>query len=129
MKTKTSFPDIASVAATVAPEDLRCGDDVAVLNEIREYPSFFWCDDCAPARDSEIVRVVWQSRDGGVPLQVEAICLPFVFVKGIDGDYQSLDVRQVQLVRLQCAYAKLVRKALRRQRHVPPRCPAPTPLR
>jgi hypothetical protein len=98
----------------VAPEDLRCGDFIAVLNVILELPSFLWCD--SMAADSErMVRVRCFAWEGGMPLKVMEICLPFVLVKSPSGMFQSIDVRQVELVRLNKRYAKTTWHALRTQ--------------
>src|SRR5438105_4293111 len=79
---RTALSDMMkiSLAASVAPEDLRCGDSVAILSLTREYPSFFWCSDAAMMANNEPVRVSYMWPDGGVPLKIKAICLPFVFV-------------------------------------------------
>ena len=115
MTTNASTTDKTSLAASVAPEDLKCGDFVAVLNEILECPSFFWCDP-VPSAPDQLVRLRTWASDGGVPLKIKAICLPFVFLKSPDGFSQTVDVRRVELVRLDKRYAKTVRKANRKQR-------------
>ena len=114
MPTRTSTTDCTALAATFAPEDLRCGEYVAVLNEVFEVPPWLWCD--APFSSEEPVRVKYCASDAGMPLKVKAICLPFVFAKAADGGRQTVDVRQVQLVRLDCGYARTVWKALRANR-------------
>ena len=105
--------EVSLVAARVAPEDLRAGDYVAILSMIREYPSFFWCGDSDLTTREEPVRVLFRDYQSGTPLKVKAICLPFVFVKQPDGTSRSLDVRQVQLVRLSDDYANTVWKELK----------------
>ncbi|REJ95565.1 MAG: hypothetical protein DWQ34_05855 [Planctomycetota bacterium] len=122
MKTNLQTTAETSVAKTIAPEDLRPGIFVAVLNEVVEYPSLLWCDDVIGERD-ETVRVRLRASDGGAPLKVKAVCLPFVCVKTACGHVRTIDVRQVELVRLKRRYAKFVwkqvparrRKKLRRQ--------------
>jgi hypothetical protein len=114
MPTHTSTADDTALAASVAPEDLRRGDYVAVLNEIFELPSWLWCDSMTP--DEEPVRIKYCATDAGMPLKIKAICLPFVFTKSADRQLQTFDVRQVQLVRLDRRYAKTVWKTLRRMR-------------
>jgi hypothetical protein len=101
-----------AVAATVAPEDLRRGDYVAVLSEIVEVPSFFWTEALACAQ-AEAVRIRRLPTEDRAPLKVKAICLPFVFVKQHTGQFQTLDVRLASLVRLDEEYAKTVWKSLR----------------
>lgn len=115
MTTKPSTIDEAALAASVAPEDLRCGDFVAVLNEVVEFPSFFWCDWESGDRD-EPVRVRCAPAEPGTPWKIKTICLPFVFVKSPMGLYQTIDVRQVHLVRLTKRYAGTVWKTLRKCR-------------
>jgi hypothetical protein len=77
--------DRMSVAATVAPEDLSCGDYVAVLNEVVEFPSCRWFDLPSQHPPEEPIRVRMMTLDSGTPLKVQAICLPFVFVRHADG--------------------------------------------
>ncbi len=115
MKTRADKTE-TSLAATVAAEDLRVGDDVAVLNEIHEVPTWFWTfSEISDASDG-LVRIKTASRSAGTPLKVEGICLPFVLLKRPDGKPKQVDVRRVQLVRLDRAYARLVRKAMRERR-------------
>lgn len=113
MHFETSTTQTTSVAATVAPEDLHCGDYVAVLNETFEWPSFL-CGDASLVTTDETGCVRCQFKGDGRPLKVKAICLPFVFVKPPHGASFTLDVRSTQFVRLQVEYAKTVRKQLRK---------------
>ena len=115
MNARASQSDTTSVAASVAPEDLRCGDFVGILSEVLEFPSFYWCDSVSSERD-ELVRVRYIPKHGGTPLKIKAICLPFVYVKSPGGQLQVIDVRQVQLVRLTRRYGKAVWKDLQQQR-------------
>jgi hypothetical protein len=101
------------LAARVAPEDLRCGDFVAVLSEIVELPSFLWTETLPSAQD-ELVRLRRLPTEGRVPLKVKAICLPFIFVKLPRGEFQTIDVRLASLVRLETSYARTVWKSLRK---------------
>ena len=104
------------LVASIAPEDLRCGDFVAILSVIHEYPSFLWCCDSGMVPREEPVRMSYIWADGGVPLKIKAVCLPFVFVKDPAGNYRNLDTRLCRLVRLSPGYAKKVRKTLRKKR-------------
>ncbi len=110
MKASTTDIKLSQLAACVAPEDLNAGDFVATLNVVCEYPSFFWNCDGSGVPVNEPVKIRFQASDSGTPLKIEAICLPFVFVKTSDGNSRTLDVRKVQLVRLDSAYAKTVWK-------------------
>ena len=108
-------PPIADnqLSRSLAAEDLRCGDFVAILHEIVEWPSFFWCAaDPQLLPPEEPVRLVTRSNAAGVPLKVKAISLPFVFVKRPCGGPLTLDVRRHRLVRLSDEYARKVWKAL-----------------
>lgn len=116
MKTSTRHFPAPSLAATTAPEDLRPGEYVAVLNETWEYPSFLWCGDAGTSPREEPIRIRWRPQPAGVPLKVKAVCLPFVFVEDPHGQFRTADVRQTEFVRLQRDYARLVWKSLRRQR-------------
>jgi hypothetical protein len=122
MKTKAACPE-NTLAASVAGEDLCVGDDVAILNEIHEFPSFFWSGCETSVAPHEPVRIQSMARDAGTPLRVQAVCLPFVFLKTPIGKPRTVDIRRVQLVRLDASYARLVRKELRRKR--PRRTPPP----
>lgn len=102
-----------TVAARLAPEELRAGQDVAVLTELHECPTWLWSGELVGVRPEETVRLQVMSRCGGLPLRIKAVCLPFLVVVRPDGTAVSLDVRRVQLVKLDRAYAKLVRKLLR----------------
>lgn len=115
---KTAHTDTfeTELARSLAPEDLRRGDYVAILNEIREYPSFLWCLDTLLSPPHEPVRVQWSAEEVGTPLKVKAVCLPFVFVKAPCRVYRTLDMRQCKVVRLSRGYARLVWKALSSRR-------------
>jgi len=106
--------DLLSTAACVAPEDLNRGDYIAVLTEIVEFPSFFW-HDAVPSERDELVRVRCIPGESGMPLKVKAICLPFVLVKSSLGECETIDIRKVQLVRLDKQYAKAASRKLRKQ--------------
>jgi hypothetical protein len=102
------------VSKSLAAEDLKCGDFVAVLQEIVECPSFLWSCDPQLLPPGELVRLICRGSEGGTPLKVKAICLPFVFVKRPCGSHATLDVRQHRLVRLSDNYARAVWKATKR---------------
>jgi hypothetical protein len=112
MSSSTSTADRTALAAMIAPEDLRCGDYVAVLDEIVELPWWLWCDAADEVDGPHRVRC--RASEGGVPLKVKSICLPFVLVKSADKQSRTLDVRQYQLVRLDRQYARMAWKHLRR---------------
>jgi hypothetical protein len=108
MKSDANTSCESHVARSLAAEDLRCGDFVAILHEVVEWPSFFWCGDPQLLPPDQPVRLVCRAGDGGVPLKVKAICLPFVFVKQPCGKHRVLDVRQHRLVRLGDGYCRTI---------------------
>ncbi len=113
MKTIRENGRSPGLAACVAPEDLNCDEYVAILNVVREFPSFMWCCDSSSVPPDEPVRIQFRAPDTGTPLKIKAICLPFVFVKSPSGIAQTLDVRQTQFVRLNSDYAAAVWKELK----------------
>lgn len=104
------------LAASVAPEDLRRGDFVAVLSMIYECPSFLWCCDSAVLPRDELVRLQYTGAVDGRILKIKALCLPFVFVKEPAGTHRTLDLRLCRLVRLSPQYARQVWKTMRKKR-------------
>jgi len=80
------------LARPLAAEDLARGDFVAVLSEVHEFPSFFWCCDTELMPPHEPVRVQWRSPEGGLPLKVVDLCLPYVFAKDPCGTHRTLDL-------------------------------------
>ena len=89
--------ECSSIAVSIAPEDLRRGDFVAVLSEIIELPSFLWRETLSGCRD-ELVRLRRLPTENRAPLKVKAICLPFVFVKSPNSEYHTIDVRLTRLM-------------------------------
>ena len=116
MKTRSVIDELTTdesgpgLAAVVAGEDLRVGDDIAILTEIVEIPSCFWDCDATTLSPHDLVRLRYTSRDPGVPLKVVAVCLPFVCVQTPQDQHRLLDLRMVQIARLTASYARVVRK-------------------
>jgi hypothetical protein len=90
------------LARSVAPEDLKPGDVIAVLSAAQELVPYGGCEQHFQPRP--VVHTVWMSGDGH-PLRVEAMCLPFVLVSTPSGEHTTLDVRRCVLVRLSECYA------------------------
>ena len=109
-------PPPATLASTVAPEDLQPGDFVTLLHFVCELPSYLWCADAATMPVDEPVRIQLIPANAGLPLKVQAICLPFVLVKRPSGKQRTLDVRQCRLARLDSAFATATWKASKRRR-------------
>jgi hypothetical protein len=104
------------LAESLAAEDIRCGDVIAILDVIYEFPSFLWPGESYVLPPDEPVCVRLRSHHTGKPLKVEAICLPYVLVKAPDGCHKTLDVRRCRLVRLSRAYAQKAWKRFRKAR-------------
>ncbi|WP_254508107.1 hypothetical protein [Anatilimnocola floriformis] len=113
MKTTTETSSETSVAATLAPEDVACGDYVALLKVTYELPTYLWDAAQALMPADELVRLALIPPDSGVPLKVFAVCLPFVYVKSYAGEIKTLDLRREQIVRLHHESAKAVWKELK----------------
>jgi hypothetical protein len=113
MKTKTPIAERdVTLAKTLAPEDVRPGDYIAVLSEEYEYAAFAWSCDSSLSNADSILRVRFKPRETTGPLRVIDACLPFVFVKEPKGEGRTLDLRVVRLARLDRSYAKRVCKTL-----------------
>ena len=112
----------STLAKVLAPEDVRIGDYVALLHVVCELPSFWWCDGISAMRPDEPVRVPFLVENGGIPLEVRSVCLPFILVKTPIGELRNLDVRRYRLARLDRGYAmtawKACKKSLPRRKRV-----------
>lgn len=102
----------ATLAKPLAPEDVRPGDYVAVLDEQYEYPAVVWYCEPPMGRENEVIRVRIRPTEDGGPLRVIDACLPFVFVKPPKGSGRTLDLRAVRLARLDRGYARRVCESL-----------------
>ena len=113
MKIKAKSQSEPTVASTVFGEDIACGDFVALLNETVDVPSYLW-DSCGTSLSPhELVRLKLIPGDAGQPLKVIEICLPFVYAKMPNGDTTTIDIRRLQLVRLDSQCAKAIWKKQR----------------
>ncbi len=102
-----------SLASLLAPEDIRRGQYVAVLNEIEQ-----WYPCCSSSGKPELFSVRSVPTDEIELLQVFEICLPFVTVRKADGSLLTLDVRRHELARLDDGYARRVIRRLRNPRTI-----------
>ena len=106
MTTSIETESATTVAATVAGEDIHCGDFVTLHSATFEVPSYLWDHSLLPP--SELVRLKMIPDGAGTPLKVFAICLPFVYAKDTSGAIKTLDLRREQVVRLQEGCAQQV---------------------
>jgi hypothetical protein len=109
------------MAKVLAPEDVRAGDYVAILQVVYEMPSYLWCGDTSTVPIDEPVRIPFIPPQGGMPLKVQSVCLPFILVKTASGKFRNLDVRRHLLARLDRTYARTVWKATETRRKQQPR--------
>ncbi|MEQ8208942.1 MAG: hypothetical protein RH917_03850 [Lacipirellulaceae bacterium] len=97
----------ATLAKSLAPEEVRAGDWVAILYEICEFPLLIWEYDVAQAEREELVRIAITPYRDCEPLEVKAVCLPFVLVKPRKGKLRQLDIRRNRLARLDPSFAEV----------------------
>lgn len=103
----------STLAQPLAPEDIRSGDFVTLLHEIREVPSFWWPADGCLRPPHEPIRMRLTPTSEPFPMKVKSVCLPFVLVKLPHGNRHTLDVRACRLARLNKKFAAASWKAYR----------------
>jgi hypothetical protein len=103
----------ATLAKSLAPEEVRRGDFVTPLYVVAEVPSFWWRCDSWTQPIEEPVRMRFLPPQESTPLKVRSVCLPFVLVKTPKGEKRTIDVRSCQLARLDRTYAKRAWKAIK----------------
>ena len=116
MRSSSLNPTELSATKVVAPDDIHAGDYVSVVSIVDEYPSFLWCGDSDLQPRETPVMIRSRPRMPEAPLKVLATCLPFILVQQRSGRCRQLDVRSVQLARVDPGYAKLAIKMLRKHR-------------
>ncbi len=92
------------VVRRIAPEDIRPGTYIAILDQV-EMPCFCAPDDAKPR---------WEPSDAPYPRRVVAVCLPFVFAADPWGEFATLDIRRVRLAGLPGDYGQIAFGSLRR---------------
>jgi hypothetical protein len=93
-----------SLARPLAPEDIRRNTYVAVLTAIVEFFPF-WQDE--PWRPAKVRRLdLLPGPDGGTPLRVKEVCLPYILVEHPGGQHRTLDVRRFRLGQLSQRYGE-----------------------
>ena len=107
---------MATLAKSLAPEEICAGDYVAVLHVVHELLALVWCDDLALADRDEVIRLKMLPEESGEPLLVKSVCLPFVLVKDSAGNSRTLDIRRTRLARLDPAFAKASRSVKKSKR-------------
>ncbi len=97
-----------SLARSIAPEDIKAGQYLAILAEVEETEPLFltgesWRSADLPIRYESFCHYV-------EPLKVLAVCVPFVFIRYVTGDVRTLDCRQTRFAHLPEEYAEFVWK-------------------
>ncbi len=94
----------------VAPEDIRRGDYIAILQLVCEYVPLFGL---GPDDGDLPRRMLVLPKEGGIPMRVIEQCLPFVLVEKAGGSHTTLDTRRHRLARLSEECARLALKRIR----------------
>jgi len=103
VKTRQDNQEQTGLARELAPEDIQRGMYVTPLYRVDEFMPGFSVDE-AKRGGVKPLQVRWLPYDGGEPLKVLEVCLPFVLVNDRDGDRQTIDTRQVHLAQLSERY-------------------------
>ncbi|WP_146396355.1 hypothetical protein [Pseudobythopirellula maris] len=117
----TQRDEVTLAAKPLAPEEVRVGDYVSVLDTVYECPSYLWGCDARLGAADEVVRLRMRPFRAQPPLKVEGVCVPFVYLADAHGRQRTLDLRAERLARIDrdCARGvwkrvKAAAKALRR---------------
>jgi hypothetical protein len=102
---------VQNAVQSLAADDVDVGDFVVVMHVTLQYPSFLWCHEPVAFSRPEMIPLSWMPCDGGKPLEVIAVCIPFLLVERVDGTRETLDLRQCRIARTSPEFAKKVRKA------------------
>lgn len=109
--------DHLRTSSAVAPEDIRRGDYLAILRQVCEYVPLF--SEGKPEDGGLPRRILLLPKQGGMPLRVIEVCLPFLLVEQVDGTHTTLDARRSRFARLTEEYARLATKRIRADRKNP----------
>ncbi|MCA9278572.1 MAG: hypothetical protein H6815_07925 [Phycisphaeraceae bacterium] len=101
----------AALARRVAPEDIVPGMYAAVMSVRHQYIAWWRLTEHS-VDPLEVETYSFIPCNAGEPVRVREVCLPFVCVSCVDGEHRTLDVRLVQLARLDPAYGKNAMKRL-----------------
>ena len=105
-------PSGLTVAKPLHPEDIAVGDDVAILLTSSQSPTFNWYGlDTSILPIEQPITITYLPYGDQEALVVQQICLPFIICKTFDDRHRYLDVRQVQLARLNKSFATADRKS------------------
>lgn len=111
----TKQPKQPSIARPLAPEDIRPGDHVCVLQVLQEYLPLWCLFESDTWKDPQPLRFRWLPADGDTPLRVIEVCVPFLLVEQVDGSHRTLDLRRHRLARVSEQFGRRAFKRLRRR--------------
>ena len=110
--TDAQSPSELTVAKPLHPEDIAVGDDVAILFTSSQSATYNWYGfDTSILPIEQPIAITYLPYGDQEALVVQQICLPFVVCKTFDDRHRYLDIRQVQLARLNKSFAAADRKA------------------
>lgn len=101
-----SYVNESNIARNLAPEDIIPGIYVSVMHVVYQHVSWF-CDP-EPWKKGEPATSLLLPDNGGRPLKVVEVCLPFVLVETAAGKHKTLDVRQYRLAKVSDRYGDAV---------------------
>jgi hypothetical protein len=110
-KCKSAAATAATLAKSLAPEEVCVGDFVAPLYITTQWPSFYWGCNLWNVPPDELMRIRSIPSQEDTPYKVQSVCVPFVLVKTATGESKTLDLRTCQLARLDAAFARQAWKA------------------
>lgn len=94
------------VARPLAPEDVRAGQYVCTLQFVVECMAPADLDSWRPPRVIRLQCLPFSSE----PQRVLAVCLPFVFVRNVNCELETIDVRRYTLARVSKTFGQLAFK-------------------
>jgi hypothetical protein len=98
-------------ARPLAPEDIRPGQFVALLNVTAEYLPWYYLEE--PRFDTpRPMRLTWLPDDVE-PMRVSAVCLPYVLVRTVQRKHEVLDLRRHKLARVSSRFARAAFKSMK----------------
>jgi hypothetical protein len=106
--------DELRTSRSVAPEDIRRGDYIAILQQVCEYVPLFV--EGGPEDGDLPRRILMLPKKGGLPLRVIEVCLPFLLVEQVDGTHATYDARGSRFARLTEEYARVAIRRIRADR-------------
>lgn len=111
-RTEGSSARPVSAARSLAPEDIRPDQYVAVTHVVAQFLWPFSCDG-ADWRLPEVRKVLWMPYTQRGPLKIVEVCLPFVLARQVDGKHRVLDTRTCRLAKLSERFGRRVFRRLK----------------